>query len=127
MVPLGHEEAGGLSVVELPRKAKGQRAAYFGDRSIDNLLSMVMALAGEVVVLRERLDSAERLLGPDGTLTAQIDAYRPPGDAIAAREAWRAQFVDLVLRPIQQEYEGLEEKADQAEYSKVVDRAVAMD
>jgi hypothetical protein len=114
-------------MIELPRKAKGQRAAYFGDRTIDNMLSMMMALAGEVVVLRERLDSAERLLSADGSLTAQIDAYRPTGEAIAAREAWRAQFVDLVLRPIQQEYEGLEEKADQADYSQVVDRAVAMD
>jgi hypothetical protein len=40
-------------MVQLPRKAKGQRPAYFSDPAVDKLLSMTMALAGEVSVLRE--------------------------------------------------------------------------
>jgi hypothetical protein len=114
-------------MIELPRKAKGQRPVYLEDRTIDNMLSMFLALAGEVVVLRERLDTAERLLDESGKLKTAMDNYRPTEDAIVEREAWRAQFIDLVMRPIQQEYEGLEERADSNPYTKAVDLVTEQD
>ena len=43
-------------------RAKGARPKYFEDPATDRLLSIVMALAGEVAVVKERLDSVERLL-----------------------------------------------------------------
>jgi len=113
-------------MTELPRKAKGQRPVYLGDRTVDNILSMVLALAGEVVVLRERLDSAERLLEQGGILKREaVTAFQPSPEAIEERDAWRAQFLDIVLRSVQQELEGLEEQADQKVYEKSVELVTA--
>lgn len=113
-------------MIELPRKAKGERPSYFDNGALDNMLSMLLALAGEVVVLRERLDSAERLLDESGVLTDRIDAYRPTPEVAAKREALRAQFIDLVMRPVQQEYENLQEKAAQQQtYDEAIDLVIA--
>ncbi|MGE0774103.1 MAG: hypothetical protein AB7G25_06115 [Sphingomonadaceae bacterium] len=113
-------------MTELPRKAKGQRPVYFGDRAVDNILSMVMALMGEVVVLRERLDSAERLLEQGDVLQPKaVDTFQPSPEAIEERDAWRAQFLDIVLRSVQQELEALEERADQRAYDQNVELVTA--
>ena len=40
-------------------KAKGKRPSYFEDPATDRILSMLMALVGEVAVLRERLDALD--------------------------------------------------------------------
>ena len=42
-------------------KAKGKRPSYFEDPAIDRTLSIVMAIAGEVAVLRERMDTIEQI------------------------------------------------------------------
>ncbi|WP_292966684.1 hypothetical protein [Novosphingobium sp. UBA1939] len=113
-------------MIELPRKAKGERPSYFEDGTLDSMLSMLLALAGEVVVLRERLDSAERIIDGSGLLTDRIDAYRPSPEVAAKREALRAQFIDLVMRPVQQEYENLQEKAARQEsYDKAIDLCIS--
>ena len=41
--------------------AKGRRPYFFDDPDIDKLLAMIMALVGEVSVMRERMDTHERL------------------------------------------------------------------
>ena len=42
----------------LPRKAKGERPFFFDNPDVDKLLAMLMGLAGEVSVMRDRLDTA---------------------------------------------------------------------
>ncbi|MBW4504596.1 MAG: hypothetical protein KME57_34885 [Scytonema hyalinum WJT4-NPBG1] len=46
----------------MSKTAKGKRPVYFEDPQTDKVLAIVMALIGEVSVLRERLDTIERLL-----------------------------------------------------------------
>ncbi len=46
----------------MAKTAKGKRPVYFEDPQVDKLLAMVIALTGEVSVLRERIDNLERLL-----------------------------------------------------------------
>ena len=59
---------------------------------------MVMALAGEVSVLRERVDTIERLADEKGVLTrADVEAFRPDDAALAERDQWRTDFLDRVL------------------------------
>jgi hypothetical protein len=41
-------------------------------------------------------------------------------DAIAEREAWRAQFLDIVMRPIQQDHEALAKLVEEKPYEQVV-------
>ena len=54
---------------QLKRKAKGQRPTFFDNPDTDKLVSMLMGLAGEVSVMRDRMDTVERLLGEKGLLS----------------------------------------------------------
>lgn len=108
----------------LQKKAKGVRPSYFEDPAIDKILSITLALAGEVAVLRDRLDSVERLaeagqpIGPGA-----VDAFQATPDIRAARDQWREGFLDVVLRAVHQEMEDLERKAEQSPYDVAI-RAV---
>lgn len=82
----------------MAEKAKGKRPAFSDDPQVDRLVAMVMALAGEVSVLRERLDTVERLLADTGALPADaIEAYEPSDAVLEEREQWRAAYLDRVL------------------------------
>jgi len=79
-------------------KASGRRPAFAPDPNTDRLVAMVLALAGEVWVLRERLDSVERLLERGGSLApGQVDGFSPDAATAEQREAARAAFLDRVL------------------------------
>ena len=47
---------------KLPRVAKGKKPKYLDDGSIDNLMAMIMTLTQEISVLRDRIDTLERIL-----------------------------------------------------------------
>lgn len=112
------EGRGGVSDVEAPldwialsaKKAKGKRPAYFDDPATDRLLSITMALAAELAVTRERLDTLERLLEARGGPTrAEIEAYRPDRDAGYERGVATREYVARILRGVQQDMEALAE------------------
>lgn len=89
-------------------KAKGKRPQYFEDPAIDRTLSIVMAIAGEVSVLRERLDTVERLLDAHGTVSrADIEAYQPDADAAYQRGLATKEYIARIMRGVQQDMEGL--------------------
>lgn len=90
-------------------KPKGARPKYFDDPATDRLLSIVMALAGEVAVVKERLDTVERLLDANGSVSrADIEAYAPDRAAGQERGVMHREFVARVLRGVQQDMESLE-------------------
>jgi hypothetical protein len=90
-------------------RAKGRRPQYFDDPAVDRLLSLAMALAGEVSVLRERLDTVERLLERAGTIDRDaIETYAP--DPAAARERGEASraYIARIMRGFQQDVEAMQ-------------------
>lgn len=90
------------------KKAKGKRPVYFDEPQLDKLLAIVMALAGEVSVLRERLDTLERLASSKGIfLISEIEAYQPDDQVAQEREQWRADYIARVLRVVQEELDAL--------------------
>ncbi|MFM2409889.1 MAG: hypothetical protein RL481_717 [Pseudomonadota bacterium] len=91
-------------------KAKGKRPAYFEDPAIDRTLSILMALVGEVSVLRERMDTIERLLDAKGSISrADIDTYEPDRAAGHERGMLTREYIARVMRGVQQDMEALEE------------------
>jgi polyhydroxyalkanoate synthesis regulator phasin len=97
-------------------KAKGKRPQYFDDPAIDRTLSIVMAVAGEVAVMRERMDTIERLLDAKGSITrADIEAYVPDRQAGAERGLLQKEYVARILRGVQQDMEALAEKEPSVE------------
>lgn len=105
------------------RKAKGKRPYYFDDRQVEQLLNITMALAGELAVTRERLDTIERLLEKSGTLSIDaIENYVPESKDIEdARQLQQQEFIARILRILQQEREAMANPNDQQDYQSVMD------
>jgi hypothetical protein len=91
-------------------KAKGKRPHYFEDPAIDRILSITMALVGEVSVLRERLDTVERLLDAKGAISrADIETYVPDRATGKERGLIIKDYIARVMRGVQQDMEALAE------------------
>jgi hypothetical protein len=85
--------------VRLPRETLGKRPHFFDDPALDQMMTFIVELTTEVAVLRERLDTVERLLDTRGSITrADIEAFRPEPGAEAERNAWRDGYLKRVFR-----------------------------
>lgn len=92
-------------------KAKGKRPQFFEDADNERLLSILMAVAGELAVTRERLDTMERLLEKKGLVSQQeIETFTPSSDEAEARGLIQQEYIARILRIVQQEKEALEEQ-----------------
>ncbi len=94
------------SKIELPRVAKGKKPIYLDERSIDNLMAMIMTLTQEISVLRDRLDTIEKLLVDKKSITVEdIETFEPDDDLIKERKDRRQMLLKRVLLPIDKELE----------------------
>ena len=94
------------SKIELPRVAKGKKPIYLDERSIDNLMAMIMTLTQEISVLRDRLDTIEKLLVNKKSITLEdIETFEPDDDLIKERKHRRQMLLKRVLLPIDKELE----------------------
>ena len=94
------------SKVELSRIAKGKKPIYLDDRSIDNLMAMIMTLTQEVSVLRDRLDTIEVLLSEKETISLEdIDNFVPSDDVVMQRKEKRQLLLKRVLLPLEKDLE----------------------
>ncbi len=93
----------------LPRKAKGERPFFFDNPDVDKLLAMLMGLAGEVSVMRDRMDTIEQLAKERGLFSADdIEAYEPSAEVMQQRAARRQEMLGEITRIVYSEIEGLE-------------------
>ena len=94
------------SKIELPRVAKGKKPIYLDERSIDNLMAMIMTLTQEISVLRDRLDTIEKLLVTKKAITLEdIETFEPDDDLVEERRDRRQMLLKRVLLPIDKELE----------------------
>lgn len=95
------------SVAKMTAKpSKGANPHFFEDPNTDRLVTMLMNMAMEISVLRDRLDTHERVAAAKGAYTpADIEAYEPTDEVRAAREAWRSKFLDRLIKTMEQDYE----------------------
>ncbi|MFT6958088.1 MAG: hypothetical protein ACJAYC_003104 [Halieaceae bacterium] len=95
--------------IQLKRKAKGQRPLYFHDPDIDRLLAMLMGLVGEVSVLRDRLDTVERLAQEHNLFSQQqIEAFVPSEQVLQERAQLRETLLGEVTRVVTGDIEDLQ-------------------
>jgi predicted nucleic acid-binding Zn-ribbon protein len=89
-------------------RAKGKRPAYLDTPAEDRMLSILMALVSEVSVVRERIDTIERLLDAKGTISrADIEAFAPDLDTGRERNVATRAYIARVMRGVQQDMEAL--------------------
>ena len=104
-------------------KAKGERPYFFDDPAVERVLSITMAVATEVAVLRERMDTIERLMESGTPATkAAIDAYKPDDQAGKERQEWHAAYIARILRIIHQELQALQDPSLNVSSQKLADQ-----
>jgi len=91
-----------VNSIRISRSAKGPRPAFFaGEPGADQLLGMLLAVASEVAVLRERMDTIEQIAAARGvSIAAEIEAFEPTIADRERREAWRQQYMQRILQGV---------------------------
>jgi hypothetical protein len=80
----------------------GDNPGYLADPIQDALVNMVMELAAQVWVNRERMSALETVLEERGDLPADaVESYRPSPQRAVQLRAERDQFVADILKEIQ--------------------------
>ncbi len=76
------------------RHARGKRPHFYDTPGLDEAMAMIMVLANEISVLRDRIDAGERVAKQAGIdLAAGIEAIELDDAALAEREARRQDFL----------------------------------
>lgn len=91
---------------KLTRVAKGKRPKMFDNWTDDVFMSMITALTTEMMVMRDRLDTIERIAADKGViLKTEIDSYTFDEKALAEREAARRALGDRIFYLVLQQAE----------------------
>ena len=87
-----------MASTKVKRTCKGRRPRFNDDPAIDNLHGMVMALATELSVFHDRLDTMQRVAEAKGVvLRDELDTFVPDQKTLAAREKWRRQLLQRMF------------------------------
>ncbi|OYY72589.1 hypothetical protein [Sphingomonas sp. 28-63-12] len=90
---------------EAGAKPAGKRP-WFLHRETERVLAITMAVAQELAVARQRVDTLERILLAKGLLgEGDIDGFAPDAHAATERALWTQEYIARILRIVQQENE----------------------
>jgi hypothetical protein len=98
-------ESEGLAI----RADAGNRPVFFtANPDLDRVWAVMVAMAGEIAVLRARLDTHERLAAAAGAFDrGRVDAYRPGPEVAAERHTDRQALVERIFDPVVAELDSL--------------------
>lgn len=86
----------------LPRTPKGKRATFYAEPGVDQLYGIVAALAAEIWVARERIDTLERLLERSQAVPAgAVEGFELDPGTLAARQQDREAFIQRVFQVLE--------------------------
>jgi hypothetical protein len=89
-------------------KSKGGRPFFFNSAETERVMNIAMAIATEVAVIRERIDTIERLLQTKGILKqSEIESFIPSDEQAEERQLWHARYAARILRIVQQELDAV--------------------
>lgn len=101
--------------------AKGQAPKFHEDRAIDQLMAMVTALTAEVAILRERLDTHERVAERHRLYQRdEIENYQPDPVAAKDRAAARQRLLRKVYRVLKEDLARYQVTPDNTELMKTL-------
>jgi hypothetical protein len=99
-------------IILASNKSKGKRPYFLDDAAVERVLNITMAVAQELAVTRERLDTLERLLEKKGILyQADIESFTPTEAQAQERQRLHATYIARILRIVQQEAEAIHQDA----------------
>lgn len=81
--------------------AKDKEQQFFSDPALDKMMGMIMALAAEVYILRDRNRALEDMLSKSGLLQAgALDTYKPDAANSQQITAERDAFIARIMQPL---------------------------
>ena len=106
----------------MQKHSRGPGPVYFSEE-YDRLLKMTLSLIEEVSVLRDRIDSIERVAEEKGAFSAaDVEGYRPDADVAAERDERRMRYIERMLRDLYEEAaEASGDDGRPAKYADVVE------
>jgi hypothetical protein len=97
---------------EPPARPKGHQPIYFDDPAIDQLHAALLAMATELAVALDRIDTLERLLERHGGVSReQIEGFVVDEAIAATRAARHADLAARLLKPFRDYREDRFERA----------------
>jgi D-alanine-D-alanine ligase-like ATP-grasp enzyme len=100
--------------------AKGKQPHFHDDRAIDQLMAMVTALTAEVAILRDRLDTNERIAeGRKLYSRSDVDSFIPDAPIMAERSAQHQRLLRKVFRVLKEDLARYDSPADEAELERL--------
>jgi hypothetical protein len=87
----------------MTRKAarpKRPEQLFFSDPAVDRLMGVVMSLAAETYVLKDRVQALEEQLTSKGHLDAAALTAAPSAEKAAEKNADAADFANTLLQPL---------------------------
>jgi hypothetical protein len=108
--------------LQAQRHAKGKRPQFYGTSGLDDAMSMILVLAQELSVLRDRVDAIERVSAQKGLdLAREIEALELDQAALDARELARQQLFERLYYLARKEAHELEQADSRDRYHQVID------
>jgi hypothetical protein len=90
-----------MQLLRADPEGKGPRPYFFADPAVERVLGVALALAEELAVTRQRLDTLERDLVARGIVPAgAVEAHAHSADAEAERQRWQQDYLARVLRAL---------------------------
>ena len=106
----------------LERNARGKRPQFYATPGLDEAMSMIMVLASELTVVRDRLDTVEKVAAAKGVmLDADIEAYEPDQATLEARELRRQDFLARLFYLARKQTAELASEDSEERYTKALD------
>ena len=92
----------------LPLDATGRRPAFFGQDGMDQMMSIVLELAAELWVVRERVFLMEAVLQSQGVAVSDaIEAFTPTDEQQATLGRMRAEMTAQMFRSLNREHKAV--------------------
>lgn len=112
----------GADITMAGDKSKGGRPYFFNSAETERVLNIAMAIATEVAVVRERIDTIERLLEAGGMLNRQdIESFVPTDEQAHERQLWHARYAARILRIVQQEMDAIAHPENNTPMQQIAD------
>lgn len=110
------------------RNARGKRPQFYDTPGLDQAMSMILVLANELSVMRDRLDTVERVAAAKGlVLETEIEAFEPDQAVLEMREARRQDFLDRLYYLARKEAAELATGDSTDRYRRALDAIAAGD
>lgn len=102
------------AVIRSIQGVAGPRPHFLEHADCDRLLAMILALAGQLSTVYERVDTLTRVLEENGLIeTGAVEGHQPSAEAQRERLEWDEAFVRRLLRVLAYELETLKDDPEQ--------------